>query len=230
MKRLIRFLDELLAPRGVKCLCCDEASEGKYLCSDCSNSLKALRLPHEEATHGDVYSAYRYDGAAKQLVVSLKEECLADAAQVLADGMYEALHDLHLPPETVMTWVTMPEKRRIQRGIDHGYELCRALSERCGFPVQKLLSRRGKVHTQRGLSREKRLKNLQGTFLCDIPLNVPVVLVDDVLTTGSTASACEEALLKAGATRVYVITATKATLAEERMDMRKVDRYGLFTS
>lgn len=229
MKHLTDLLADLLAPRGLKCLCCDTESEGEYLCTDCRKALLSLRLSPEETQRGDLYCAYRYDGAAKQLVVSLKEDCLADAAQVLADGMYEVLRTANLPEDTILTWVTMPRKRRIQRGIDHGYVLCTALGERCGFPVRQLLQRKGKVHTQRGLSREKRLRNLEGTFFCDVPLNGPVLLVDDVMTTGSTASTCAEALMKAGATHVYVITATKATIAAERLDMRKVDLYGLYT-
>ena len=229
MKRLIPWLLDLLAPRGLKCLCCDEESEGAYLCPDCRKALEALRLPPEDAQQGEMFCAYRYDGAAKQLVLSLKEECLADAARVLADGMYDVLKDAHLSPDTILTWVTMPEKRRIQRGIDHGYELCRALGERMNLPVRQLLKRTGRVHTQRGLSREKRLRNLAGTFLCEETLNCPVLLVDDVMTTGTTASTCAEVLMKAGATRVYAITATKATIAAERIDMRKVDLYGFYT-
>ena len=173
--------------------------------------------------------AYLYDGVAKQLVINLKEECQADAAQVLADGMYDLLQHANLPVNTVMTWVTMPKKRRVQRGIDHGYELCKALSERSGLPVKQLLQRTGHVHTQRGLSREKRLRNLSGSILCNETLNGPVLLVDDVMTTGTTAATCAEVLVKAGATRVYVITATRATIASERIDMRKVDLYGLHT-
>jgi competence protein ComFC len=228
VKRLLNLLDDLLAPRGLKCLCCDTESEGEYLCPDCRKALKALRLLSEETSHGDIFCAYRYDGAAKRLVVSLKEKCLADAAQVLADGMYDVLADAHLPSDTILTWVTMPKKRRIQRGIDHGYELCKALGERCGLPVRQLLQRKGRVHTQRGLNREKRLRNLEGTFFCDVTLSGPVLLVDDVMTTGTTASTCAEALMKAGATRVYVITVTKATMAAERMNMRKVGLYGLY--
>ena len=229
MKRLLNWFDDLLAPRGVKCLCCDLESEGEYLCPDCRKALKTLQYSVEDAWQGDHCCAYLYDGVAKQLVINLKEECQADAAQVLADGMYDLLQHANLPENTVMTWVTMPKKRRVQRGIDHGYELSKALSERSGLPVKQLLQRTGRVHTQRGLSREKRLRNLSGSILCNETLNGPILLVDDVMTTGTTAATCAEVLVKAGATRVYVITATRATIAAERIDMRKVDLYGLHT-
>ena len=229
MKRLLALFDQLIAPKGLKCLCCEERSEGESLCTDCRKALHAMRLPPWEAVNGDVYCAYRYDGVPRQLVLGLKYEGLADAAAVLAEGMNDLLPVMNLPADTVLTWVTMPERRRRQRAIDHGYELCKALSERSGLPMKKLLVRRGRARTQRGLNREKRLRNLAGAFRCDVPLNGPVLLVDDVMTTGSTAAVCTEALLMAGAGRVYVITATKATLADMKFDIRKVDRYGLYT-
>ena len=229
MKRLAALLDDLIAPRGVKCYCCENSSEGDSLCPDCQRALKVLRLRGREAACGAVYSAYRYDGVPRQLVLSLKYEGLAGAAEVLAQGMKDMLPAMNLPKDTILTWVTMPERRRRERAIDHGYELCRALSELSGLPMQRLLERKGRTRTQRGLSREKRLRNLSGAFSCDVQLSGTVLLVDDVMTTGTTATVCTEALIKAGAAQVYVITATKATIAAEREDMRKVDLNGLYT-
>lgn len=228
MKQLLTLLDDLLAPRSVKCLCCDARSEGEMLCPDCKTALYAMRLDPEEGSRGNIHCAYRYDGVAKQLVVSLKDQCVSDAALVLAEGMLDIVRRMQLPPETILTWVTMPLRRRKRRAIDHGYELCKAMGDLCGLPVKQLLYRKGSPHTQRGLSRERRLRNLEGTFQCNERLTGPVLLVDDVMTTGSTAAVCMEALMMAGASQVYVITATKANLADMRFDLRKVDVNGLY--
>lgn len=230
MTKLLQLWDEIISPRGVKCLCCDELSYGELLCHDCQKALKAMRLPADEIQYGDICCAYRYDGIAKDLVLYLKEDCLADAAHALASGMWDVLKTMHLPENTVMTWVSMPKLRRKQRGIDHGRELCTALSRLCGFPARKILSRKGRIHTQRGLSKEKRLTNLSGTFVCSERLDHPVLLVDDVLTTGATAAACTDVLLKAGATSVYVIAATKASPDSKSFKIRKVDLYGFYPS
>ena len=226
MLKWLRLLDELIAPKGVKCLCCVEWTHGELLCPDCKRSLEALMLPPEESVQGDVCSVCQYDGVAKQLVLLLKEDCCASAAEALAEIMVDGLERLQLPQNTVITWVTMPEVRRRSRGIDHGRELCEALSRRCGLPVRQLLTRTGRVHTQRGLSREKRLRNLNGTFLCSEKLDCPVLLVDDVFTTGATSSTCAEALLAAGAQRVYVLTAARARGPQKRFEFRKADLYG----
>lgn len=215
MMKWLRALDELIAPVGVKCQCCEELTGGELLCPTCQKGLEAMRLTPEDAGSGDAFSTFRYDGVAKELVLLLKEECDVSAAEALAEGMADTLKAMQPPQDTVITWVTMPGKRRRERGIDHGRELCEALGRRCGLPVKQLLTRTGYVHTQRGLSREKRLHNLSGTFACGEKLDFPVILVDDVLTTGATSSTCAEVLLAAGAHHVYVLTATKAMVRKD---------------
>lgn len=208
MRRLLNLLEEIIWPRGVKCLCCDTFSEGKLLCRSCEKALQAMRLRENEAAAHS--SAYRYDGVAKQLVLLLKEDCVADAAKPLAMGMAEKIRGMSLPPDTVLTWVTMPDMRRKKRGIDHGRRLCETVAQELKLPVRQLLTRQGNIHTQRGLKREARLRNLAGTIICREQLASSVLLIDDVMTTGATAAACTEALLAAGAVHVYVVTATQA--------------------
>lgn len=212
MRHWLSTLGEVFWPRGLKCMCCDELSEGNALCPACRKALRALRLDRAEAGEDGIRSVYRYDGTAKALVLLLKGSCLVDAAEVLAADMYEAMKTMAIPPDTVLTWVTMPAQRLRVRGIDHGRALCEALGRISGMPVRQLLTRKGKLHTQRGLSKEARLQNLSGTLMCEEPLSRPVLLVDDVLTTGATASACAEVLMAAGARAVYVLTATRVML------------------
>ena len=226
MLKWLKLLDALIAPRGVKCLCCVEWTHGELLCQECRRSLEALRLSPEEGQQGDVCCVFQYDGVPRELVLLLKEDCCADAAEVLAEAMVDSLKRMQLPADTVITWVTMPETRRRRRGIDHGRELCEALSRRCGLPVSQLLTRTGRIQTQRGLSREKRLQNLNGTFLCSEKLDAPVLLVDDVFTTGATSSACAEVLMAVGAPRVCVLTAARARGPQKRLIFRKADIYG----
>lgn len=209
IRRCIRRAADCVAaviwPRGVKCLCCDEPPEGGFLCADCASELERLRL-HGQA--GDVRSVWAYRGSAKRLVLGLKLDCMEDCAAVLARGMADAICDMCLPPETVLTWVTMPEKRRRVRGIDHGRVLCEAIAEKTGLPVRQLLVRTRRVRTQRGLSGDKRRRNLTGSFRCDGPVHAPVLLIDDVLTTGATTETCRQALREAGAPCVFILTAT----------------------
>ncbi len=213
--RLLDVLQDVLWPRGFRCLCCDDIIDEELLCPTCQRGLAVIRLSETEGALANGRSVFRYDGVAKRLVLMLKHNSCLDAASVLASGMLPALQAMKLPENTVLTWVTMPAQRKAERGFDHGYELCKALGKQTNMQVKQLLNRNVKyLRTQRGLNRDKRLKNLTGTFLCPSRIDTPVLLVDDVMTTGATASACEQALMAAGATQVYVITAARAMLAD----------------
>ncbi len=228
----LRRVDEALLnavyPRGVVCLCCVMPSHGEPLCRDCREELDQLRLqeplcslcghPLEDGLcgfcHGEVpgrmRSVWQHTGAARTLVHRLKHGAMADSALVMAEAMAETAQPLSLPPDTVVTWVAMPEARRRVRGIDHGRVLAEAVAARLGLPCRGLLVRREDGKTQQGLDRQARLSNLQGRFTCEERLNVPVLLVDDVMTTSATARVCADCLLKAGAPSVAVLTATQA--------------------
>ena len=172
-----------------------------------------MKLPYDDAAE-DIRSIYRYEGVARQLVILLKDHCAADAATVLAKAMADVIDAMKLPEDTVLTWVTMPDIRRKKRGIDHGRTLCEAVSSLTGMPVRQLLVRSKNGHTQRGLNREARLKNIADSIRCEGSIDSTVVLIDDVLTTGATVSVCAEALRGAGATKVIAVTATKVVLSK----------------
>ncbi len=219
---------EVISPNGLLCMICDDRSQGEYLCVNCRRALNALRIKPEDASAEGVRSVYRYDGVPKKLVCMLKFELQTDAAEVLADAMAEEILRMNLPPETVLTWVTMPDIRRIKRGIDHGRILCEAVASRCHFPARQLLIRtRRNLHTQRGLGSKARMKNLRGTIVCRERFSGTVVLIDDVTTSGATANVCTEVLLKAGAERVIPLAATRAILWKDNLDyFKEVTNYG----
>ena len=104
-----------------------------------------------------------------------------------------------------------PENRRRDRMIDHGRLLAEAVAEELSLPCRPLLVRR-KTHdrNQARLGREARQKNLRNAFVPAAEMDFPVLLVDDVLTTGTTARRCAEALRAGGAPSVTVLAMTRA--------------------
>lgn len=230
------LLKEAVWPRRAICLCCGRPARGGHLCSACEQALREQRIKgpvckvcgHRlkqgccDFCHGSgtliMRAAWVYGGEVRRLVHTLKFESVAIAAQVMAEGMTDAARALRLPPETVITWPTMPASRELERGIDHGALLASIVGERLGLPVKRLLTRSDSVaaHTQVGLSDAERRTRLKGAFTCEERLNGPVLLVDDVLTTSATATACAECLMAAGATRVTVVTAAQTPSHQEK--------------
>jgi len=211
-KALGALLDELIWPAGVQCLACRRPSGGEALCPACREALNGLHLDADYTDDELAFfrAVWRHDGAARTLVLRLKHHNEAGAARVLAHGMAEAVRHMNLPPDTVLTWVPMPLSRRRMRGIDHGLCLAGALGEELQLPVRPLLRRTRATAAQARLDHTQRRMNLVNAFAALEEIHSPVLLVDDVYTTGATANVCTEALLSAGATWVKVITATQA--------------------
>lgn len=209
LRRFGRAADRALLnacyPEKAVCLVCGRAAGGEPLCRRC-----ALMMDHDrlQMTDPDCRIVWRYEGPAGALVRLLKERGVAAAAEALSDGMAGALAEMDPPPDTVVTWVPMPVRRRRERGIDHGEVLARAAAARAGLRVMPLLRRSvADMRTQRGLNREERLRNVRGCFeaVGETPLNC--LIADDVMTSGATLQECRETLLCSGAQRVMLLSA-----------------------
>lgn len=217
--RLRQALDRTLVavgwPERFYCLCCGRLTGGTLLCHACEQEMEDLRLP--EQPQYPWRAVWRHQGAPRRLVHVLKYEGVAAAAQPLAWGLSEAARKMKLPPDTVVTWVTMPVSRRRERGIDHGRCLAEAVAKELNLPVREMLSRSETIgrKTQQGLDQDQRRLNLEGAFSCNEEITHAVLLVDDVCTTGATAAICYECLLLAGATQVMVLAATRPIMPPE---------------
>lgn len=198
---------ELIWPVRTICLACEEPSGGEWLCQDCHQRLERLRIGDQE---GPVRSVWSYGDAAQELIHALKFDALYQVAELFAHHMAEEARRMQLPPDTVLTWVTTQRDRITLRGGDHGKALCTAVAQQLGMPARQMLVRIRSTPTQRGLSAQERLTNLRGVFACKERIDVPVLVIDDVHTTGATIRAVTDALQKAGAPAVYALTAARA--------------------
>jgi ComF family protein len=121
-------------------------------------------------------------------------------------------------------------RRRWQRGFNQSELLAREIARRWSVPVSNAIRRRKATAPQAGLTSSQRRKNMQGAFSVKQgrfavkrrkPLDgMRVLLIDDVLTTGATASACARALKRAGASHVTF-------LALARRDRRAAIEFGM---
>ena len=153
------------------------------------------------------YSSGEYDGALRKLIHLFKYHGVFSLERTLVDRLSDALpreqHFDLIAPVPMHWW------RRFVRGRNHAESLARALSKRTGIPFADPVHRQKLTPAQARVSRAERRRNVQGVFALRRPQDVKgkrVFLVDDVLTTGSTAGACAAAMKRAGAAHVAVIT------------------------
>lgn len=110
----------------------------------------------------------------------------------------------------VMVPVPMHWWKRLRRGFNQSERIARVLARRAKLPLKTDILRRVRgTRVQAGLTHTERQANIAGAFRIRSkqPLQGKrVLLVDDVFTTGATASACAKALKKAGASSVVLLT------------------------
>lgn len=213
--RLRNAVLETLYPEGALCAACGKISDGEYLCPACRAELRDSGLLESWETEnlGDVqaWSIRPHRGAARTLVLSLKHRAEARAAVELTSLLRSRPEAFPaFPPETVVTWVPMPAGRRRERCIDHGRLLAEGAARELGLSCRGLLIRRGNGLRQARLGGTRRRRNLENAFAPAEKIAFPVLLVDDVLTTGTTARRCIAALREGGAGEITVLTMTRA--------------------
>jgi ComF family protein len=152
----------------------------------------------------------RYDDVAKTLVHALKYQDRTDLAPTIGRWMARAGGEL-LAGADALVPVPLHWRRAWHRRYNQSGALAAVVARQSGVKLKaELLQRSRATEQQVGLSRAQRASNVQGAFR--IPperqsevLGARIVLIDDVLTSGSTVDACARALLRAKAAQVDVL-------------------------
>jgi ComF family protein len=158
------------------------------------------------ASFDSVYTYGSYEGALRKLIHLFKYSGVRPLARPFGDFLSRSL-----PREQqfdVVVPMPLHWRKRWQRGFNQAELLAREIARRWGVPVRKVVRRVKATAPQAGLTNAKRRANVSGAFSVRRGLRLDglrVLLVDDVLTTGTTASACARVLKRAGAKHVAVI-------------------------
>jgi predicted amidophosphoribosyltransferase len=198
-------LADLVPPLCAACGCGCRA--GELLCGRCSR-----RLAEAEPLSGGgppgldrAWSSAAHEGVPRDLVGALKFRRLLPVAEAIAERL------AWLAPANLLSGSVVPvpsgRVRAHTRGFDPAVEIAAALAERTHLPLSPCLARIGPGR-QVGRRRTERLGDPPRVRL-EASAPVSALLVDDVLTTGATLSACARALRDGGAIRVAAITFTR---------------------
>lgn len=191
---------------GSPCARCGREAGAAVLSSPCG-------ICRDERLDVDgVVSPLRYRDGARDLVLSLKFARRTPAAIPLGRLLADALLRAGRPGDLVVP-VPLSSTRLRRRGHNQAEEIARVVARRLGIERSpRALQRRRDTRPQSGLSRARRRRNPRGAFRArrDLVEGRCVILVDDVVTTGATASACARALRRAGALRIVLAAASRA--------------------
>ncbi|WGF87674.1 double zinc ribbon domain-containing protein [Marinivivus vitaminiproducens] len=204
---------------------------GSAICRRCGRPLANVAAPEPIcgacAASPPVYdrarSALVYDDGCRRMVLRFKHGGHIEAVPVFARWLLQAGAELVADADVVVP-VPLHRWRLMARGFNQSALLARALP-RTGGPrlaVDGLLRTRA-TDSQQGLSATARQRNITSTAFtvhprhCAAIADRRVLLVDDVLTTGATVSACARTLLQAGARAVDVLTLAR-TDRPDRVD------------
>lgn len=161
-------------------------------------------------------AAVLYSGGGRRAVLALKHGDRLDMARSLAEWMARAAPEL-LAATDVITPVPLHWRRMVKRRYNQSAELARHLADISGKPyVPDLLIRKKSTPTQDGLSRAERHENQRGVFTVN-PRHAThkhVLLIDDVMTTGATLSACAETLRAAGNDQIDALVLARVARGE----------------
>ena len=168
-------------------------------------------------------SVFVYENGATVLISKFKNG-KPYLKELFADKIAEKL--VGFPEIDCIVYVPLTTLSLIKRGYNQSRLLATSLSKRVQTPVvYGALKRVKQARAQKGLTREQRTENVKGVFKIQKRKEIKdksVLLVDDVMTTGSTVNEISRLLLSAGAKEVYVATVASVEYlsAEKKREKR----------
>lgn len=206
-------IEPVCAPQCV--VCGDRLASAQLLMGDG----RCLNCRDFEPEFERAVSFGEYEDELRGLVHLLKYERVTPVAGPLGEMLAQAIQEL-LPgrrdTSPLLVPVPLHKSRRRTRGFNQAELIAHAAAKRLTPRLEvagSVLVRRRDTISQVGLSREERIENVRDAFRVAKPGRVKgrgVIIVDDVMTTGTTLSECARVLRQAGAERVWAATVARA--------------------
>jgi competence protein ComFC len=219
-------------------ICSANVGTKDYLCADCAEKVPRIKPPfcdkcseqftgaitgifscancaHRRLYFDAAVSSYRSRGIVRKLVHQFKYGRQFHLRHPLAEWLSETLSDPRLRDRRFDVIVPVPlhPARERERGFNQAQLLAELLADKISVPIRPALERIRYTTTQTAFDRAERMENLRDAFRLRKKMHVQdlrVLLIDDVLTTGSTLSECARVLKRCGAVSVHAATAARA--------------------
>ncbi len=214
-------------------ICAGCGSEGANICPDCANSLVPItesfcpvcgkpyhpnrQCPlcgHNHFSFTAARAAFVYSGVICSAIKKLKYTRNLGLSGLFSDFLLSVYLDTKWDIDLV-TAVPLYKKRYADRGFNQSEWIAKPLSRAIGKPFSAgALQKAVNTTPQAGLSQQERSTNLREAFRAEpvIVKEKNVLIVDDVMTTGSTFNECAQTLRKAGASKVYCLSVASTVI------------------
>ena len=233
IKRIPKFLLNIITP--VHWSCCRTTlkitATPPYLCNNCFKSIKLLKpsncikckkandfsidglvcpecLTNQKFPFTEFIATLTYDAPGRAIIHNLKFNSAPSAAETIAELMYLKLKAYN-KLDKIQAFVPAPisRKRLSKRSYNQTLLIAKHLTKKTGIPTIDALKKIKETLPQSSLSSKERLTNLDGAIAFNDKKSIPesVAFIDDVYTTGTTASTCCKVLKKNGAKNIYVL-------------------------
>ena len=198
-----------------KCVFCRRVMEHDGVCNKCKVSLPYRHSKESENPIMFVdgaYSYFHYEGDVRNALIRYKFGGLSKYAVDFSVYLEECIRECLDGEFDVISWVPLSKKRLKSRGYDQARLLAEEVASRLGeSAVRTLKKSRNTAPQSRQGDISRRMANILGAYEMASfdPTGKKILLIDDVLTTGSTVSECARILKTAGAEKVYIVTVAK---------------------
>jgi ComF family protein len=191
------------------------------ICLACNkNSIDGQTHPgcRTKSTIDGAFCAVAYKGVVKKLIYNFKyKPYLADLKNSLVELFYESLIQQEIFQKVyqlkpVLVPIPLHAKRLRKRGYNHAELLSEGLAKKLKLETKDLLLRKKETKSQFGLKLKERKENLKDAFMINPGQKAPaenIILIDDILTTGSTLFEAARLLKKNGVRRVWGVTLSR---------------------
>jgi len=187
------------------------ANENNNICEKCFNKIITITPPVAIRQNDiNIWAVCAYEGTLKECIHLFKYKSRLGLAGPLSRLMINFTNNyLNLNKFDIIMPVPLHRNRLLERGFNQAELLAKNLSKNSGCAIcPNLLKKTKSTRPQTGLSKTKRSENIKNAFKVNKKMPVKdknILIVDDVLTTGSTIAECADTLLEAGANSVQAL-------------------------
>lgn len=232
MKILFQWIQKFIFPHLCS-VCCKSTVDdhGSVVCASCATDFTVPNEPVCKLCGGEVdtvldccseclegkllwqrgVTLWKYEGAARDAIHRYKYRGDLALAGFFAKEMAKKFPIDGISVDAVLTWIPLHPLKKFIRGYNQSEVLAKRLSALINHPCKKLIDRVKCTRQQAMLDRDGRRKNMKNAFKLNrkngyLVKGVDVILLDDVLTTGSTLNEAARILINNGAQSVTVIS------------------------